>query len=86
MTTKKMMQELKNHGYFFNRPLSDEEIRKEYQDMLIDLQVIEAANSGMNPSDAIKMVFSAKQEEETMKTERNNMCETCANYNPNEDS
>lgn len=86
MTTKKMMQELKNHGYFFNRPLSDEEIRKEYQDTLIDLQVIEAANSGMNPSDAIKMVFNAKQEEETMKTERNNMCETCVNYNQNEDS
>ena len=26
------------------------------------------------------------KEEETMKTERNNMCETCVNYNPNEDS
>ena len=55
LTTLQMMQELTDNGYSFSWQLSDEEIIREYNEMLSDLQAIDAYNSGMSLAEAVSL-------------------------------
>ena len=53
MNSKEMMKELNNHGYFFNRKLTKEEIKDNYEDMISDLGIVELIEKGMSENYAL---------------------------------